>query len=208
MKKSFLKSLRAGAASLALSVALVGSSVCVTEFAMIAPAFAATVLTTDQTTSIQTSLTAAIQAANGDPTAIELAISTAAQNALATYGYDAAASITSAILTIAESAGANSTEIGTGLGQASATVAATNTTAASAIASTLANEGKSDEVTAYQSTTTSLGYSSLASTAGGTPSTSQTGGNLSGGSNNGGNTSSNGSGGSGGGCLNPSCTSL
>ncbi|MEI9989859.1 MAG: hypothetical protein WDM86_07455 [Rhizomicrobium sp.] len=206
MKKSFLKSLRSGAASLALSVALVSSSVGVAEFAMIAPAFAATSLTTSQTFSLQTSLTAAIQIANGDPAAIELAISTAAQNALATYGADAAASITSAILTIAESAGATNLEIGIGLGQASAIIATANIGAASVIASTLANEGKADEIAAYETTTSSLGYASLASIAGGSPSaTSQTGGNLT--STNTGNFSG-GSSGSGGGCLNPSCTSL
>ncbi|MEJ0041072.1 MAG: hypothetical protein WDM81_02050 [Rhizomicrobium sp.] len=205
MKKTFLKSLRAGATSLALSAALVSSSVGVAEYAMMTPAFAAISLTVEQTSTLQTSLTAAIQAANGDPAAIEAAISTAVQNAIATYGTDAAASITSAVLTIAESAGATATEIGTGLGQASAAIAPTSTTAASAIASTLANEGKSDEVVAYQSTTTLLGYSNLASVAGNTPSTGQTGGNVNG--VNGGNNLAGGSP-SGGGCLNPSCTSL
>ncbi|MEJ0027278.1 MAG: hypothetical protein WDN01_14735 [Rhizomicrobium sp.] len=205
MKKAFLKSLRTGAASLALSAALVSSSVGVAEFAMMTPAFAAVSLTVEQTSSLQTSLTAAIQAANGDPAAIEAAISKSVQDAIATYGTDAAASITSAVLTIAESAGATASEIGAGLGQASAAIAPTSTTAASAIASTLANEGKTDEVASYQSTTTSLGYSNLASVAGKTPSTSETGGNLngiSGGRNLAGGTPS------GGGCLNPSCTSL
>lgn len=207
MKKSLLQSVRAGASSLVLSAALMSATAGVLSVAMVSPAFAAISLTTSETSSLQTSLTASIKAANGDPAAIEAAIAQAVENAITTYGPDAAGSITSAVLTIAESAGATGAEIGTGLAQASASEAPNNLAAASAIASTLSNEGKSTEVAAYETTADGLGYSNLASIAGASPSTlGETGGNVGGSSGNG--FTNSGSGGSGGGCLNPSCTSL
>src|ERR1700749_1042399 len=108
--KSLLKSVRAGASSVGLSAALLSASVGVGGIATISPAFAAIALTTTQTASLPASLAAAIQAANGDPAAIEAAISQAVQNAIAVYGPGAAGSITSVVLTTAESAGATNAE--------------------------------------------------------------------------------------------------
>ncbi len=208
MRSSIWKSVRSTASSLVLSAALVSATVSVATVATISPAVAAISLTTSQTASLQTSLTAAILAANGNQAAIEAAIAQATENAIAMYGLDAAGSIASAVLSIAESAGATGTEIGDALGQASAFEASTSITAANAIASTIANEGKSDEVAAYETTATSLGYSSLASIAGGTPApVGESGGGGLGGIGGSGFTSG-GAGGGGGGCLNPSCTSL
>jgi hypothetical protein len=176
-------------------------------------ALAQTTLTADQTAAIQSSLAAAITAANGDPTAIETAISNAIQNAISTYGSGAAGSITAAVLTDAEADGVPQSEIGTGVAQAAAAESPTNSAAALSIASTMSNEGKSAEITAFETTATSLGYTNLASAAGAsaTPTGGTTGGGLTGGglgnSFSGGFSGGGGSGG-GGGCLNPSCTSL
>ncbi len=171
------------------------------------PAFAQTALTGVQISAIQTSLTAALQAAHGDRVAIEAAISQAVQNAIALYGTDATAAITSAIMSMAEQAGVSQDAIGAGLAQAAAAESATNVAAATAIARTVANEGKSGEILAFQARATSLGYANLASIAGsGATPTGETGsgggGGLAGGSFGGG------AGGGGGGCLNPSCTAL
>ncbi len=99
-----------------LGMSAVGGTLVLTSTA----AYAQTALTADQTSAIQTSLAAAITAANGDPAAIEAAISTAIQNAITTYGSGAAASITSAVLTDAEADGATQSEIGTGVADAAA----------------------------------------------------------------------------------------
>jgi hypothetical protein len=169
------------------------------------PAWAVTVLTSTETASLQTSLTAAIQAANGDKAAIEAAIAKAMQDALATYGSDAAGSIASAIISIAEAAGATEAEIGDGLGQASAAIAPTDLTAANAIASTVANEGKSGEVTAYAETVRRLGLESLALLAEKPPEPVGDPGLI--GARNG-STFPNSGARDTNGCLNPSCTSL
>ena len=81
--------------------------------------------------------------------------------------------------------------------------------AATAIARTVANEGKSGEILAFQASATSLGYANLASIAGsgGTP-TGETGGGGGGGGGLTGGSFGGGGGGGGGGCLNPSCTAL
>jgi hypothetical protein len=203
----FAKRVRAIALGTTLAVTSLGSA----AFVFSEPAFAATVLSVDATSSLTASLTAAIQAAHGNPSAIEAAISDAVQNAIALYGADAAASITSAVMSISESAGATGEEIGVGLGNASASIAGTKPGAANAIAATLANEGKAGEISAFQTVTSSQGYSNLASIAGGSPgATGEFGGNSGGGlsGNSGSNFTGGGSGGSGGGCLNESCTSL
>ena len=57
------------------------------------PAYAQTTLSSAQISAIQTSLTAALQAAQGDSVAIEAAISQAVQNAIALYGTDATPAI-------------------------------------------------------------------------------------------------------------------
>ncbi len=76
-----------------------------------------------------------------------------------------------------------------------------------AIATTLANEGKADEIASYQSAVTALGYANLAAVAGAGPTaTSETTGTPDGGI--GSVFSNTGSGSNSTGCLNPSCTSL
>lgn len=202
MSYSIFAHSRSRVAAVAFGLALLGG--------VSIPAYASINLTTSETSSLQTSLTAAIAAANGNAAAVEAAIAKAVEEAVATYGADAAGSITSSVISIAEGAGANGTEVGMGLAQASAQLETTNPSAAQAIASTLSNEGKTDEILAYQDSVTSLGYSQLASLAGqsATP-TGETGGNAGGGggATGGGFTGGTGGGG-GGGCLNPSCTKL
>ena len=214
-----LKGLRLGASvSAAVLSAVLGMSAVTGALVLTStPAYAQTALDSTQLSAIQTSLTTALQAANGDSVAIQAAISTALQNAISLYGSGAAGAITSAIMSYAEQAGVSQSDIGSGLAQAAATLSATNVSAASVIASTVANEGKSGEVVAFQSTATSLGYSNLASIAGsGATPTGETGGTAGGGLTGGGNLgnafsggfSGGGGGGGGGGCLNPSCTKL
>jgi hypothetical protein len=183
-----------------------------------APAYAQTALSLSQASAIEASLTAAIQAAKGDPTLIEAAISQALVNGISLYGPDAASAVTAAVMTAAEDAHVSQFEIGAGLADGAATIASTNLTAAQTIASTVANEGRSGEIRSFESTSTSLGYSNLASLAGaGATTTGETGGTAGGGLTGGGNLGNafsggfNGGGGGaggGGGCLNPSCTKL
>ena len=168
---NILKALRLNASvsasvlSAVLGMSAVGGSLVLTSTA----AYAQTTLSADQLSALQTSLATAITAANGDPAAIEAAISTAIQNAVTTYGSDAAGSITSAVLTDAEADGVPQSVIGNGVAQAAAAISPTNASAALSIASTVANKGKSGEITAFQTEATSLGYTNLASAAGGTP---------------------------------------
>lgn len=179
-----------------------------------AMANAQTTLTSAQLSQLQSSLNGAIQSAGSNSAARQSAISQSLQSAIAQYGADAAGSITSAILAIAEQAGVTRNDIGSGLAQGAAAIAATNSAAANAIAQTLANEGNSDEVVAFQSSTTALGYTNLASIAG--ASHFQTNGHNGPagalgrgfGVGGGGGFTGGGTGGGGGGCLNPSCTSL
>jgi hypothetical protein len=214
-----LKSLRLGTnVSAAVLSAVLGMSAATGTLVLTStPAYAQTTLDSTQLSAIQTSLTTALQTANGNSVAIEAAISTALQNAISLYGSGATSSITSAIMSYAEQAGIPPDEIGAGLAQGAAVESATNVSVASTIASTVANEGKSGEILAFQSTATSLGYSNLASIAGSSPTATGTtgglaGGGLTGGGNLGnsfsGGFSGGGGGGGGGGCLNPSCTKL
>ena len=138
------KALRLNASVLATMLsAMLGMSASATLVLTSTAAFAQTTLTPDQSSAIQTSLAAAITAANGDPALIEAAISTAIQNAISTYGSGAAGSITSAVLTDAEADGATQSEVGTGVAEAAAAISPTNSAAALSIASTVSNEGKS-----------------------------------------------------------------
>ena len=174
------------------------------------PAMAQSTLSAEQVAAIQSSLTSALQAAQTDA-AKEAAIAQAIETAVGQYGGGAASAITSAVMETAQVAGVNSSLIGTGLAQASATLAPTNVAAANSVASTVANEGNAGERGSYQTASNSLGYSNLASIAGqgatvtgGT--TGGTGGIGAGGT--GGGATGGGATGGGGGCLNPSCTAL
>ena len=200
----FAKSLSAAVMAMGLSLAAGAATVLMTAV----PAAAQVTLSAEQTAAIQSSLRDALRAAQTDE-AKEAAISQAIQTAVALYGSGTASSITSVVMQTAEEAGIAPALIGTGLAQASAALAATNMTAASSIASTVANEGNALERSSYQTASTGLGYANLASIAaagptvtGGTGSTvvggaiTGLGGSLTGGST------------SGGGCLNPSCTKL
>ncbi|MGA7676567.1 MAG: hypothetical protein WCA78_16160 [Rhizomicrobium sp.] len=216
-----LKSLRLGTnVSAAVLSAVLGMSAATGTLVLTStPAYAQTTLDSTQLSAIQASLVSSLQSAHCNSVAVEAAISQAIQNAIAIYGRDATAAITSAIMSYAEQAGGcvSSDAIGGGLAMAAAVESATNVSVASTIASTVANEGKSGEILAFQSTATSLGYSNLASIAGSSPTATGTtgglaGGGLTGGGNLGnsfsGGFSGGGGGGGGGGCLNPSCTKL
>lgn len=212
MRTNFSARMRGAVSAVSLTVLFSTSAVVGTVVGLTLPASAQT-LTADQTSSLSTSLTAAINAANGNATAIEAAIAQAVEGAIATYGPGAAASITSAVLTIAEQAGATPAQIGNGLGQAAVAENSTNPAAAGAIATTTGAEGKGNEVTAFDSSTTGAGLTNLAAlannasgtavgstNAGGVGGAGGAGGGTTGGAGNGG--------GGGGGCLNPSCTAL
>jgi hypothetical protein len=182
------------------------------------PAFAASSITTSETSSLQSSLTAAIHAANGSSMAIENAISLKLQGATAANGADAAGSITSAIIAISEAAGASRVEIGAGLGQGAVALAQPSCrgengnalvdcqVAPAEISLVVANEADRSEVSAFSATVTSLGFPKLAILAGQSIApTAETGG-IGNGNVGGGFVGSTASGG--GGCRNPSCTSL
>jgi hypothetical protein len=179
----------------------------------------AATLSLSQASSLQSALRTDIANAHGDIVAIETAITRALENAITTDGQDAAGLLASTVLTTAEAAGATGTEIGTALADASAAVAPASCrgnegnaipdcqTAAALIALVMANEGRSDERLAYQSTVTTLGFPKLALIAGGSASaTSELAGTAPsfgpGAGFNGG------TGVTFGGCLNPSCTKL
>lgn len=176
------------------------------------PAVAQTALSGEQIAAVQSSLKAALAAAQTDA-AKEAAISQAIQAAVALYGTGSAASVTSVVLQTTEVAGVSPSVIGTGLAQASAALAPTNMTAASAIATTVANEGNASERGSYQTASSGLGYANLASIAGAGPTATGgvTGGAQGGiglGGLGGGFTGGGAAGGGGGGCLNPSCTKV
>jgi hypothetical protein len=109
-----------------------------------------------------------------------------------------------------EQFGVSQNLIGVGLADAAAAESVTNVSAATAIATTVANEGRSGEILAFQASATSLGYANLASIAGsgGTPTGETGGGGGGGGGGLTGGSFGGGGGGGGGGCLNPSCTKL
>ena len=199
-----------------VSAAVIATGLCVgaglaTVVMTAMPASAQVTLSAEQVAAIQTSLRAALQAAQTDA-AKQAAIAQAAQTAVALYGAGAAGAITSAVMDTAEAAGVAPSLIGTGLAQASAALATTNVAAASAIATTVANEGNAGERGAYQVAATGLGYANLASIAGqGATVTGSTGGGQGGigaGGTGGGFTAGGAVGGGGGGCLTPSCSSL
>src|ERR1700722_13791163 len=85
MNSTFVTRLRGGISAVSLAV-LVSASGVLGTLAGLSPAYAQTALTADQASSIQTSLTASIQAAGNNPTAVEAAISQALQTAISTYG--------------------------------------------------------------------------------------------------------------------------
>ncbi|MEI9886083.1 MAG: hypothetical protein WDN08_06200 [Rhizomicrobium sp.] len=196
MTQSLRARFRTGAASAALSLTLSLSAVAAVSFVCLTPAFAATSLDATQSASLKSSLTLAIQNALGNSSAIQAAVQKALEDAVALYGEDAAGSITSAIITIAEAAGASQADIGTGLAQGAAKLSAT---AGEAVALAVFNEGKTPEVDAFVLQANTDGKTKLASIAGGkttkdtddTEDTSDTGG---GGNNNGNNLTGGGNG--------------
>lgn len=139
-------------------------------------------LTADQVGAIEYQLAAALQTAQGfkhmaalqssslpqktGGIPVEQVVAQAELNAVSQYGGDLAGSITSAVLTGAEQQGIPAAAIGKGLAQAAAAEAASNSAVAVAIASTVAREGKSGEIAAFQATATTLGYANLAAIAG------------------------------------------
>lgn len=202
----FHRSISATAVAVGLSLATGMGAVVLTA----SPAVAQTTLGADQIAAIQSSLQTALAAARSDEER-QQAIASAIQSAIAIYGNGASGAITSVVMATAEASGVSATAIGTGVAQASAALAAKNNLAvASAIATTMANEGNAGERSAYQTASISLGYSNLASIAGGSPSvTGGTGaGGIGTGGTGGGFTGGGAAGGGGGGCLNPSCTHL
>lgn len=215
--KALSQTMRASAA--VISLALSSVTVLGTVALNVEPAFAQTdtTITADEATTIQTNLDNAIAAVNAQglsggalTTALESAIAQVEDNAVATYGATAAASVTSAVLAAPALASLPSTTIGAGLGQAAATIAPTQGTAtATAIATTVANEAPSGSQTSFASSVIAAGGpSSVASVATSAPSgAGATGGGATG---SGGTTGATGStsGGSSAnsGCVNPSCT--
>lgn len=138
-------------------------------FVMTPSAFAQTTavaLNADQLATLKASLTTEVQAAHGDAQAVINAIAYTIISAIGQYGSGSAGSVASAILADAEALGLPADEIGAGLAHASAQLAATDSAAAQAIATTMANEGNAQEIASYQSTATALGYANLASIAG------------------------------------------
>ena len=201
-KLGLANSLSTAVMAMGLSLAAGAATVLMTAV----PAVAQVTLSGEQIAAIQTSLRSALRAAQTDA-AKEAAISQAIQTAVSLYGSGTASSITSVVMQTAEEAGIAPALIGTGLAQASAALATTNMTAASSIATTVANEGNLLERRSYQTASTGLGYANLASIAaagptvtGGTTGVGGGTGGLGGGLTGGSTTSS--------GCLNPSCTQL
>jgi hypothetical protein len=176
------------------------------------PAMAQTTLTAAQMSAIRTSLTSALASARSEA-AIKMAISSVVQSAISLYGAGAAGAITSIVMDIAEQAGISPNLIGVGLAQAAAALARTNVMAANSIATTVANEGQTGEISSFQTAANALGNTNLASLAGQSAvATGETGGGgapAGGGQGGiGGGFAGGGAGSGGGGCLNPSCTHL
>jgi hypothetical protein len=176
MKKS---KLRAGVSlPVAALAALLGFSA-TTGVAMVStPAQAQTTLSPMQISKIRSSLVFAIGAAHGNDAVISAAIADAVSNILAQYGYDAAGSVTSAVIATAEQMGVSGDAVGKGLAQTAARIAASRycdplayranycTRVGQSIALALANDGKVTEIAAFQSASMSLGQTQLASLAG------------------------------------------
>lgn len=202
----------------ALVVAL-GLSVSAVALILTGPVAAQTALSSSQLATVQVSLNAALKAAGNNPAAIKAAIAGQLQQDIATYGAADASVLTSALITLAEQDGVPPGLLGAGLAQAAVNIggACTTTgqtlgTVGSAIASTLANVGNQVEIVSFESTSTSLGCTQLASIAGSSPTvgTGSTGstGNANGGLSGSFSGSFSGGPGNNGGCLTPSCTSL
>lgn len=189
-----------------VSAAIIATGVCLAGFVAV-PAVAQVVLGADQIAAIQASLRTALLAAKGDA-AVEAAIANAEQSAITLYGPTSASSVTSIVLSAAENASVGQCTIGRGLGAAAASLAPTNVTGASGVATTVANEGGTLERSCFQTATTSLGYANLASIAGGEPTATGGTGGVGLGGLGGGFTGGGVAGGGGGGCLNPSCTRI
>jgi hypothetical protein len=131
-------------------------------------------LTAAAISSLQGSLTDVIHAAKGNVQATETAIKQAVQDGVAGSGEEGASSISSVVIAKAENLGASPAEIGTGLGQASVALAHPAcggnggtpvkdcAIAAGAIARSVADEGNTDEILAYQATVIALHYPKLA----------------------------------------------
>jgi hypothetical protein len=183
---------------------------------LLAAAANAAPLTGSAIESLDVSLTSAIEAAKGNTQAIETAIAQIVQTAVASSGEESASSIASAVIATAEKQKASPIEIGTGLGRASVGLSHPSCAgqggtpvkdcaiAAGALARTVADEGNTDEILAYQATVIALHYPKLAEIVrSGAAPTSAIGGA---GPVNTGAFSSGGPSSGGGGCLNPSCT--
>jgi hypothetical protein len=175
------------------------------------PAVAQALLSADQIAAIQSSLRTVLSSARGD-TALEAAIANAEQSAFTLYGAAASGAITSVVMDTAEKSNVGLCTIGKGLAQAATSIAPANLISANTIATTIANEGQALERSCFQTAANEKGFASLASIAGQSPSaTGGTGGATGGigqGGLGGGFTAGGVVGGGGGGCLNPSCTSL
>ncbi len=128
--------------------------------------------------NLRTSLIDSIRSAKGNDGFIKTAISQTILRAVASNGPDSAASIASNVITLAEIAGASSAQIGTAMASASVTLAPESCkgdggnpildcrVAATAIAQTIAIEGRVEEVIAYQIAAIELTYPKLARIAG------------------------------------------
>jgi len=130
--KALSQTMRASAA--VISLALSSVTVLGTVALNIEPAFAQTdtTITADEAATIDANLANAIAAVNAQglsggalTTALESAIAQVEDNAVATYGASAAASVTSAVLAAPAVASLPAATIGVALGQAAATVAST-----------------------------------------------------------------------------------
>jgi uncharacterized membrane protein YgcG len=168
------------------------------------------VLIASQIEAIKSSLLSALRNALTDEQK-EATIAPAVQSAITLYGGGQSSAITSVIMQTAEGASVPICSIGKGLAVASANVAATNLTAANAIAATVANEAGSELRSCYQQASIERGFSNLAAIAAQDPTvTGGTGGQggIGAGGLGGGATGGGTAGGGGGGCLNPSCTKL
>ncbi|MDR3527557.1 MAG: hypothetical protein P4L57_09775 [Rhizomicrobium sp.] len=183
---------------------------------------AQTVLDGGQLSAIRASLSTSVQKAGGGAAANRALIAKAVENAVALYGSDAAGAIASAIMANAGALGVSDDVVGAGMAQAAADLSSvagtkvsqcaaqppTISSAATAIATAVANEGKPIEVSSFQTVVSSLCFTNLASIAGaGANPTGEVaavpggvGGLASVVPNNGFTGSS--------GCLNPSCTSF
>ena len=154
-----------GAACSAVLALALGLFAVVDTVALSTPAFAQTALTREQLSQIQNTLAATIQASKGDSVAIQFAITQALQEAIAKYGSDAVASITSAVLTVSEDAGVHPAVIGVAVAQAAVAVSATDPAAAAVVATTVANQGQFVEVASFLTTATASGSSTAATVA-------------------------------------------